>query len=105
MKENYTQLYPNKQVAEKVSEYALAHSTRLPEHITEHHAWGSELPMANYMISPLQAQFQLWTARAVGAKRSMSAFSFSFSFSPVFYLTKDHIRSYHMAKNALYFIH
>jgi hypothetical protein len=96
MKENYTQLYPNKQVTEKVSEYALTHSTRLPQYITEHHSWGSELPMANYMISPLQAQFQLWTARAVGAKRSMSAFSFS----PVFYLTKDHITW----QNALYFI-
>lgn len=85
MKENYTQLYPNKQVTEKVSEYALEHSTKLPEHIAEHHAWGSELPMANYMISPLQAQFQLWTARAVGAKRSMSDL-ISIPFSLVFRL-------------------
>jgi len=70
MKENYTQLYPNKQVAIAVTNYAFEHSTKLPKHISDHHAWGvesSEKP--NYMISPLQGQFQLWFAKALGAKR------------------------------------
>jgi hypothetical protein len=72
MKENYTQLYPNEQVATAVGDYAFEHSTKLPKHITDYHAWGvesSEKP--DYMISPLQAQFQLWFAKALGAKRSM----------------------------------
>lgn len=72
MKENYTQLYPNEQVAIAVSDYAFEHSTKLPKHISDYHNWGvanSERP--NYMISPLQAQFQVWFAKALGAKRSM----------------------------------
>lgn len=72
MKENYTQLYPNEQVAIAVGDYAFEHSTKLPKFISDHHAWGvesSERP--NYMISPLQAQFQVWFVKAMGAKRSM----------------------------------
>jgi hypothetical protein len=73
MKENYTQLYTNEVVAKAVGDYALAHSTKLPKHILDHHAWGVESQeRANYMISPLQAEFQLWFAKAMGAKRSMS---------------------------------
>ena len=73
MKENYTQLYPNEQVALAVGDYAFKHSTKLPEHITNHHAWGVESQeRANYMISPLQAQFQVWFAKALGARRSKS---------------------------------
>jgi hypothetical protein len=72
MKENYTQLYPNEQVATAVGDYAYEHSTKLPKHITDHHAWGSATQeRANYMISPFQAQFHVWIAKAVGAKRSM----------------------------------
>jgi hypothetical protein len=74
MKENYTALFPNQEVSKKVQDYAHQHSTPLPKHIVEHHAWGSEQPKANYMISPLQAQFQIFIARAVGAKRSMFVF-------------------------------
>jgi hypothetical protein len=71
MKENYTQLYPNEQVATAVGDYAYEHSTKLPKHITDHHAWGSETQeKANYMISPFQAQFHVWIAKAVGARRS-----------------------------------
>ncbi|KAH8810806.1 O-methyltransferase-like protein [Xylogone sp. PMI_703] len=70
MKENYTELYPNKEVAQRVGDYAFQHSTKLPQHITNFHAWGSENhEMAKYMISPLQAQFQVWVAQALGAKR------------------------------------
>jgi hypothetical protein len=80
MKENYTQLYPNEQVATAVGDYAFNHSTKLPKHISDHHAWGVQSQeRANYMISPLQAQFQVWLAKAIGAKRSKSRFSRSFT--------------------------
>ncbi|RDW62251.1 O-methyltransferas-like protein [Coleophoma cylindrospora] len=69
MKENYTELYPNEQVATAVGDYAFKHSTALPQHITEYHAQSSSHEKANYMISPLQTQFQLWMAKALGAKR------------------------------------
>lgn len=71
MKDNGTHLYPNEQVSEKVTEYAFEHSTKLPEYITKHHAWGSDQPKAGFMISPFQTQFQIWFAKALGAKRSM----------------------------------
>jgi hypothetical protein len=70
MKENYTELYPNEQVATAVGDYAFNHSTALPSNITAYHAEGSKHERANYMISPFQAQFQLWFAKAFGAKRS-----------------------------------
>jgi hypothetical protein len=70
MKENYTELYPNEQIATAVGDYAFNHSTALPSHITTYHAEGSKHERSNYMISPFQAQFQLWFAKAFGAKRS-----------------------------------
>jgi len=70
MKESTTQLYPNEEVAGKVSAYAEEHSTKLPQAILDLHAHTSKNhSAANYMISPLQAQFQIWIAKAVGAKR------------------------------------
>jgi hypothetical protein len=73
MKENYTQLYGSEATAAKVSDYAYQHSTPLPQHITDLHAdVSANHPSSNYMISPLQAQYQIWTARSIGAKRSMS---------------------------------
>ncbi|KFY04800.1 hypothetical protein O988_00513 [Pseudogymnoascus sp. VKM F-3808] len=69
MKDNGTHLYPNEQVSEKVTEYAFEHSTKLPEYITKHHAWGSDQAKAGFMISPLQTQFHIWYAKALGAKR------------------------------------
>lgn len=70
MKENTCPLYPNDQVGEKVSQYAFEHSTDLPKHILDHHAWGSENhERPHMMISPLLAQYQIFMARAVGAKR------------------------------------
>jgi hypothetical protein len=72
MKENYTQLYPNEQVATDVGDYAFAHSTKLPQHLLDHHAWGVEsTERPSFMISPFQAEFQVWFAKALGAKRSM----------------------------------
>jgi len=77
MKENYTALYPNDEVAQKVGDYSFEHSTKLPKHITDHHAWGVETQeRSNYMISPLQAQFQIWMAKAVGAKRILEIGTF-----------------------------
>jgi len=77
MKENYTQLYPNEQVATAVGDYSFEHSTKLPKHITDHHAWGSSTQeKANYMISPFQAQFHVWIAKAVGAKRILEIGTF-----------------------------
>ncbi|KAF3384076.1 putative caffeoyl-CoA O-methyltransferase 2 [Talaromyces pinophilus] len=70
MKEIYTQLYPNEQVATAVGDYAFTHSTPLPKHLVEHHAWGVRNSVRpDYMISPLQAGFQLWFAKAMGVKR------------------------------------
>ncbi|ELR04671.1 hypothetical protein VC83_07097 [Pseudogymnoascus destructans] len=45
------------------------HSANLPEYITKHHAWGFDQPKAGFMISPFQTQFQIWFAKALGAKR------------------------------------
>ena len=70
MKENYTYLYPNEQVAINVGNYAYQHSTQIPQHMLDHHAWATENhERADMMISPLQAQFQIWIAKAAGAKR------------------------------------
>ena len=70
MKGNYTQLYPNEQVAKNVGDYASQHSTQIPQHMLDHHAWVTENhERPNMMISPLQAQFQIWMSKAVGAKR------------------------------------
>lgn len=71
MKENDTALYPNPEVSQAVTQYSLEHSTELPKHISDYHAWGSTQPKANFMISPFQAQFQIFMARAMGAKRGM----------------------------------
>jgi len=76
MKENYTQLYPNEQVAKAVGDYAFEHSTKLPQHITDYHAWGSTQEKASFMISPFQAQFHSWVAKAVGAKRILEIGSY-----------------------------
>lgn len=76
MKENYTQLYPNEDVSRKVGDYCHAHSTQIPKSHADYHAEASvNSPNPGYMISPFQAAFQLWLARALGAKRSMSNLS------------------------------
>ncbi|TGO89687.1 hypothetical protein BPOR_0098g00180 [Botrytis porri] len=69
MKENDTALYPNPEVSQAVTQYSLEHSTKLPQYILDYHAWGSTQPKANFIISPFQAQFQIFMARAMGAKR------------------------------------
>jgi hypothetical protein len=77
MKEIYTQLYPNEQVARAVGDYAFSHSTKLPQHLLDHHTWGVQTQdRPSYMISPFQAEFQVWFAKALGSKRSTSASMF-----------------------------
>jgi hypothetical protein len=70
MQDKTTQLYPNEQVSAAVSDYAFKHSTPLPTHIADLHAWGvANHEKSNYMISPSQAQFHIWMTKALGAKR------------------------------------
>ncbi|KAK5994431.1 O-methyltransferase MdmC-like protein [Cladobotryum mycophilum] len=70
-------LYPNEKVATRVMTYAENHSTALPKHIAEYHAWVSENhERAGYMISTFQAQAHVFLARAFGAKRVLEVGSF-----------------------------
>jgi mannitol-1-phosphate/altronate dehydrogenase len=70
MKDKTTPLYPNEEISDAVSDYALKHSTKLPKHITDLHVWGlANHEKSNYMISPLQAQFHVWFTKALGVKR------------------------------------
>ncbi|KAH8816818.1 O-methyltransferase-like protein [Xylogone sp. PMI_703] len=69
MKENYTELYPNNQVAQNVGNYSFEHSTPLPQHIIDLHAKFSSHERADFMISPFQTQYQVWMAKTIGAKR------------------------------------
>lgn len=70
MRENCTTLYPNEEVAQKVSIYADAHSLGLPNEVTEYHKWVLETQERSYYtISLLEARFLTWLARSIGAKR------------------------------------
>jgi len=81
MKENYTQLYPNAEVAKAVADYCVENSTPLPKHVLDHHAWGVESQeRSNFMVSPLQCQWLIWVARALGVKRGLFYFISSLSY-------------------------
>lgn len=70
MKTDMSTLYPNNKVAERVTDYARRHSTALPAHIVDYHAWVNENhPRAGYMISDFQGQCHVFLARALGARR------------------------------------
>lgn len=70
MKTGVSSLYPNEIVADKVTSYSERHSTRLPQHITDYHAWvESNHPRAAYMISDFQGQYLVFLAHTIGAKR------------------------------------
>lgn len=79
MRDSCTPLYPNDQVAAKVTEYAEKHSSPIPQHMRDVHAYTSanDPDHANFMISTLQAQFQIWMAKALGSKRSRSTLGIS----------------------------
>lgn len=70
MKGGYTRLYDDKASGDKVSEYADAHSTPLPAHLTAYHAQASEAREDSMMLSSnFQNKMHLFLARAIGAKR------------------------------------
>lgn len=70
MKSGVPSLYPNETVAERVTHYSEAHSTRLPQHIVDYHAWVEKNhSRAGYMISDFQGQYLVFLARTLGAKR------------------------------------
>ncbi|KAF4119791.1 O-methyltransferase [Geosmithia morbida] len=70
MKNSATLLYPNDIVGQRVSSYSESHSTPLPAHITAYHDLvGRTRQDSFFMISDLQAQFQLSLARIQGARR------------------------------------
>lgn len=73
MKTSTTVLYPNQQVAEKVTEYSEARTSSLPKEIADYHAWICDTQAAaNFCISTFQAKSLVWLARLTGAKRGMS---------------------------------
>ncbi|UNI17188.1 hypothetical protein JDV02_003561 [Purpureocillium takamizusanense] len=70
MKTSTSTLYPNPRVAERVTAYARQHSTPLPAHIVDYHAWVNENhARGRYMISDFQGRCHVFLARAVGAAR------------------------------------
>ncbi|RFU25961.1 hypothetical protein B7463_g10370, partial [Scytalidium lignicola] len=90
MKENYTELYPNQEVAQRVGDYSFEHSTPLPKYILDLHAKFSTHERSDFMISPFQTQCQVWMAKVIGAKRILeigcfigfSASSWSYAVGP-----------------------
>ena len=75
MKENCTTLYPNAEVARKVSEYADDHSHSLPPAVLEYHdeVQKNRSKESNFMISILEAKFLQWLTRMMGAQRGLFA--------------------------------
>ncbi|RPA92665.1 S-adenosyl-L-methionine-dependent methyltransferase [Choiromyces venosus 120613-1] len=77
-----TELYPNAHVTEAVHEYCIEHSTPLPKAIHQHRE--KSIDFANkvgmdpdMMINTLQAQFMLFLAKLVGAKKVLEVGSFT----------------------------
>ncbi|KAG8417999.1 hypothetical protein J3459_006304 [Metarhizium acridum] len=70
MKGGYTRLFDDQASGDKVSEYADAHSTPLPAHITAYHAHASASRQDSEMLSSnFQSKLHLFLARSIGAKR------------------------------------
>ncbi|KAK8071144.1 hypothetical protein PG997_011347 [Apiospora hydei] len=70
MKSGAPVLYPNEDVAGRVTEYSERHSTSLPSHLVEYHAHiVSTQPRADIMISTFQGQGMVWLAHLIGAKK------------------------------------
>jgi hypothetical protein len=73
MKTSAPVLYPNDEVAEKVTAYSASHTLALPKHIVDYHAHiNTSRSDSILMISTFQAQSHLWLAKLIGAKRSTS---------------------------------
>ncbi|KAK6523784.1 hypothetical protein TWF281_001756 [Arthrobotrys megalospora] len=71
MKDEIAVLYPNETVSTAVLRYCREKSIPLPEHIYKHaDLTEKELgDKSEMMVSKLQAQYLLWTARSLGAKK------------------------------------
>ncbi|PKS07560.1 hypothetical protein jhhlp_006164 [Lomentospora prolificans] len=70
MKTDSPALYPNEKVGERVTVYSQTHSTPLPKHITEYHAWVDQNhERSNYMSSNFQSQLHVLLSHLIGAKR------------------------------------
>jgi hypothetical protein len=82
MKESAPVLYPNPAVGARVLQYADERSTGLPQPLLDYHAWiVANRGDADYTISPMQAKFLLWFARAVSARRGLPPSFFVFGSS------------------------
>lgn len=73
MKEEAPILYQNATMGERVADYASAHSSDLPAHITDYHAQiCKEMPeTSNFMISMSEAKTLRFIAKMIGAKRGL----------------------------------
>lgn len=70
-------LFLNAKVAANVVAYSEQHSTALPKHIFDYHAWVEKNhPHAAYMVSNFEAQSLLFFAKAFGAKRILEIGSY-----------------------------
>ncbi|KAK7946805.1 O-methyltransferase family protein [Apiospora aurea] len=70
MKSGAPVLYPNEDVAGRVTGYSERHSASLPSQLMEYHAHiVSTQPRADIMISTFQGQAMVWLAHLIGAKK------------------------------------
>jgi hypothetical protein len=76
MKESTAILYPNSQVAKKVTDYSEDHTLALPKELTDFHAWilDTQKEQANLTISTFQAKSLVWLARVIGAKHGTHSY-------------------------------
>lgn len=89
MKGGYTRLFDDQASGDKVSEYADAHSTPLPAHITAYHAHASASRHDSEMLSSnFQSKLHLFLAKSIGAKRGESV-----SHSSTLVLVRNHGKS------------
>jgi predicted O-methyltransferase YrrM len=70
MRDSVPTLYPNAQVAEKVTAYSESHSAALPASLAEYHAEISRTRDDSfYMISTFESRALIWLGKLMGAKR------------------------------------
>ncbi|CAZ80311.1 unnamed protein product [Tuber melanosporum] len=77
-----TELYPNEHVTRAVHEYCIAHSTPLPGVVDQHRTksidFARSVGMDPYMmVNTLQAQFMLFFAKLIGAKKVLEVGTFT----------------------------
>jgi len=77
-----TDLYPNAHVTQAVHEYSIAHSTPLPDAMGQHREKTIEFSEKagmdpTMMVNTLQAQFMLFFAKLIGAKKVLEVGTFT----------------------------